>query len=54
MSRVLIVDDDKALARSLEIHLSGEGHEVRAAHTLAEARERIETEPYEIVFLDLK
>ena len=54
MSRILIVDDDKALVRSLEIHLSGEGHEVRTAHTLAEGWERVEAEPIGIVFLDLK
>ncbi len=54
MSRILIIDDDKALARSLEIHLSGEGHETRRAHTLAEGWKRFEEEPDDIVFLDLK
>ena len=54
MSRILVVDDDRALARSLQIHLSGAGHEVRTAHTLAEAWARFSENPDEIVFLDLK
>ena len=33
MSRVLIVDDDRALCRSLQIQLEGEGHEVRTSHS---------------------
>ncbi len=54
MNRVLIVDDDKALARSLEIHLSGQGYAVRVAHSLKSAWESFYTDPDEIVFLDLK
>jgi two-component system response regulator AtoC len=54
VSRILIIDDDKALARSLEIHLSGEGHETRRAHTLAEGWKRFVEDPDDVVFLDLK
>jgi two-component system response regulator AtoC len=54
MSRILIIDDDKALARSLEIHLSGEGHETRNAHTLAGGWKLFVERPDDIVFLDLK
>ncbi len=54
MSRILIIDDDKALARSLEIHLSGEGHATRRAHTLAGGWKLFVEDPDDIVFLDLK
>jgi two-component system response regulator AtoC len=54
VSRILIIDDDKALARSLEIHLSGEGHEVRRAHTLVDGWRLFVENPDDIVFLDLK
>lgn len=54
MSRILIVDDDRALARSLQIHLSAADHGVRTAHTLAEAWSLFSEDPDDIVFLDLK
>ena len=54
MSRILIVDDDRALARSLQIHLTGEEHDVRLAHTLADGWDTISSDTPEIVFLDLK
>jgi len=53
VSRILIVDDDRAIVRSLQIHL-GTGHEVRSAHSLAEARSAFDADPPEVVFLDLK
>jgi DNA-binding response OmpR family regulator len=38
VSRILIVDDDdQALTRSLQIHLTAADHTVRTTHTLAEA-----------------
>lgn len=54
MSRILVVDDDRALARSLQIHLRGANHVVRIAHTLAEAWVQFSATPDDIVFLDLK
>jgi two-component system response regulator AtoC len=54
VSRILIVDDDRALTRSLEIHLSTAGHVVRTAHTLADGWALFSAEPDDIVFLDLK
>ena len=32
MSRILVVDDDQASARTLELHLGAEGHEAAVAH----------------------
>jgi len=54
MSRILVVDDDRALARSLQIHLSSAGHEVRTAHTLAQGWSLFSEADDDIVFLDLK
>lgn len=34
MSRILIVDDDQALARTLELHLRTQGHTTRTAHSV--------------------
>jgi len=34
MSRILLIDDDKAICRTLEMHFGAQGHEVRAAHDL--------------------
>lgn len=36
MSRILIVDDDRALCRSLQLQLAGENHESRLAYTASE------------------
>jgi two-component system response regulator AtoC len=54
MKRVLIVDDDKALARSLQIHLAGQGYDVRITHTLRDAEQLLAADADDIVFLDLK
>jgi len=54
MSRILVVDDDRALARSLQIHLSSAGHEVRTAHTLSQGWSLFSEADDDIIFLDLK
>ncbi len=54
MNRVLVVDDDRALARSLQIHLVSAGYEVRLAHTLKDAWDLFSIDPDDIVLLDLK
>ena len=36
MARILVIDDDRALCRSLELTLSGEGHSVTSVFTAAE------------------
>ena len=52
MSRILIVDDDQALARSLEIQLGTLRHEVRTAHTAADGIGTFSEFDPPIVFLD--
>ncbi len=54
MSRILVVDDERNIRRSLEIILRGEGHEVVGAEDGAEARTRASEGAYQAVFLDLK
>ena len=53
MSRILIIDDDRALCRSLELHLEGEGHEVETAFCAAEGLDMVKETRPEIVFCDL-
>jgi len=54
MSSFLVIDDDRALARSLEIQLGAEGHEVRSAHTAADGLATLADFTPDIVLLDLK
>jgi DNA-binding response OmpR family regulator len=50
---VLIVDDSAELLDLVERALSREGHEVRVAATIAQARQRIAERPPELMVLDL-
>ncbi|MCA9756546.1 MAG: sigma-54-dependent Fis family transcriptional regulator [Candidatus Eisenbacteria bacterium] len=54
MSRILVIDDDRALARSLQIHLGADHHDVRVCHNLADGWSLFSDAPDDIVFLDLK
>lgn len=50
---VVVIDDDRALLRSLEIHLSDQGHKVRCFDDLESARRYIEqTRDIDVLFLD--
>jgi len=53
MSTILIIDDDRALCRSLELHLEREGHEVETAFCAAEGLDMVKETRPEIVFCDL-
>jgi two-component system response regulator AtoC len=53
MSRILVIDDDRALCRSLQIQLDAEGHETRCAHSAAAGRELAAAWSPHIVLLDL-
>ncbi|MBI5094828.1 MAG: sigma-54-dependent Fis family transcriptional regulator [Candidatus Hydrogenedentes bacterium] len=52
--RILVIDDDRALCRSLQIHLEHEGHTVAATHTAADGRAALDANPPELLFLDLQ
>ena len=50
---MLVVDDDAAIRMLCRINLELEGHQVREAGTLAEARDAIAEAPPAVVLLDL-
>lgn len=52
--RVLVVDDDPGFRKLLETILTGEGHDVRTAGNVAEARRRAAEGRYTLVLSDLK
>jgi two-component system response regulator AtoC len=52
--RILIIDDDRALCRSLQIHLEREGHTVECAYSASTGIEALEAAPRDLVFVDLK
>lgn len=53
MSRLLLVEDDEALALGIEFTLKDEGYEVLRASTLSEGRALFEEEILEIIILDV-
>lgn len=53
MPTVLYVDDQPAMARAVERWLRRRGTRVRAARTIAEAKQRFEGDAYDGVFIDL-
>ncbi len=52
--KAVIIDDDQALCRSLQIHLDREGHEARVAHTAADGLALLDAERPDVAFIDLK
>jgi DNA-binding response OmpR family regulator len=52
-ARLLVVEDDGALARGLAFNLEADGHEVRQAGTCAAAREALASFDPQLVLLDL-
>jgi signal transduction histidine kinase/CheY-like chemotaxis protein len=53
-NRILVIDDDRALARYLEAMLVGDGYVVTVAHTSSEALERVIANPnaFDLVITD--
>jgi len=51
---ILLIDDEENLRRTLAMILAREGYQVDTAATIKEARERVETSTYNLIFLDLK
>src|SRR5579871_2747630 len=54
MSKVLVVDDDAAVAFALERFLEGEGHTVGIAPTAERGLAKAEDEEWDLVLLDLR
>ncbi|MBU1701878.1 MAG: sigma-54 dependent transcriptional regulator [Candidatus Eisenbacteria bacterium] len=53
MSRILIIDDDRALCRSLQIQIEAEGHIAEVSYNLSDGLKMIEKSAPELIFLDL-
>ncbi len=53
MIKILIIDDDLALARSLEIQLKAENHQVAVAHNVSDGMAALEEMVPDLVLLDL-
>jgi len=53
MNNILIVDDDEALCRSIQIIMKTKGRNVRYANSAGEGWEEIRTERPDLIFLDL-
>ena len=53
MKRILIIDDDKALCRSMEIQLTAEGFDVQCAHSGDDGMVGIDRWHPDLLFLDL-
>ncbi len=53
MIKILIIDDDLALARSLEIQLKAENHQVAVAHNVSDGMAALAQEGPDLVLLDL-
>lgn len=54
MKRILIVDDDEAIAWALKRALAGPGREVSQASSAEEALEKARAETFHLVFLDIR
>jgi DNA-binding response OmpR family regulator len=52
--RVLLIDDDKAILRSISLVLERNGFSVDKAETGKEAIEKIAAQPYDVLLVDLK
>ena len=53
MSRILIIEDDRATAEALELYLHAEGYATRVLHDGLEGTEEALTGAYDLVLLDL-
>lgn len=54
MANVLIIDDDPMLCEILSRRIEALGHEVRHASTLDQGIEKALSDPYDVVFLDVR
>lgn len=53
LKKILIVDDEKPMARALELKLQHSGFETRVAYLGAEALDVLEKEKFSLILLDL-
>ena len=54
MARILIVDDDAAGSRTLELHLKSQGHRVAVQHSVDQGIAAARQAPPELVIMDIR
>ena len=54
MNRILVVDDDFAIGRTLQLHLGGEGYDVTHLQSVEEALQKIASINPNLILLDLR
>ncbi len=54
MSTILIVDDDVASCRTLQLHLRGQGHQVDTAHSVDSGLDKVHHSPPDLLILDIR
>ncbi len=54
MSAILVIDDDVASCRTLQLHFRSQGHEVRLAHDLNAGIEAVGEVPPNLIILDIR
>ncbi len=53
MSKILVIDDDVASCRTLQVHLRSQGHSVSLAHSVNEGLEAAQNKP-DLIILDIR
>jgi two-component system NtrC family response regulator len=54
MARILIIDDDQMMCKSLSLVANRKGHEASCAYTLGDGLNKAAAEPFDVVFLDVR
>jgi len=54
MPHILVVDDEKSICELLEITFRKEGHRVEVAHSVEEAKRRLESKIFDIIISDIR
>jgi DNA-binding NtrC family response regulator len=54
MSKILIIDDDTAGSRTLELHLGGQGHTLAVAHSVDQGLAAAQADRPELVIMDIR
>jgi len=54
MSRILVIDDDVASCRTLQLHFQSQGHTVCLAHNLEDGFEKAKASTLDLIILDIR
>jgi two-component system, NtrC family, response regulator HydG len=53
-ARILIVDDDESMNKTMSLVLKRKGHDVSCCHNGLDAIEKVRDHPFDIIFMDIK